>query len=348
MYSRSMAKLNISKYQKRVIFPKGKQKEFVEAVESKLGLNLKELANLAGIHLRSLTDWKREKYSVSLYAFEKLSRKAGLPKPVGVKIKEPFWYVSKGALAGWLATKKKYGERIPVDEKYRKKKWYEWWNKKGRYRKDLITGITKPFKKPKISKELAEFAGIMIGDGGMTKSQIRITFNKETDKDYCDFVENLANKIFNVPISRSYRKNQNAVDLVISRSELVNFCNKKLGLKIGNKLKQGVNIPEWIKRRLEFQKACLKGLIDTDGCIFNEVHKINGKRYSYKRINFTSQSPHLIKSVFSILKKLGFRPFIRRNGGSIQLENKEEINYYFKIIGTSNKKHLTRYLEGYV
>jgi len=54
------------------------------------------------------------------------------------------------------------------------------------------------------------------------------------------------------------------------------------------------------------------------------------------------------KISFWYSKKIGIRPFIRRNGGSVQLENKEEINYYFKIIGTSNKKHLTRYLEGYV
>lgn len=340
-----MAELSISNYHKRVIFPKGKQKKFIEVVKGKLGLNLKELANLAGIHIRSLTDWKREKYSMSLTALEKFCRKADLPKPTGIKIKEPFWYVSKGSLTGWLAVKKKYGGRIPVDEEYRKKKWYEWWNKKGRYRKDLITGITKPFKEPRKSKELAEFTGIMIGDGGMTKSQIRITLNKETDKDYCNFVENLINKIFKVPVSRSYRKNQNAVDLVISRSELVNFCNEKLGLKIGDKLKQGLDIPKWVKRKLEFQKVCLKGLVDTDGCVFNEIHKINGKRYSYKKINFTSRSPYLIKSVFNIFEKLRLNPVARRNGDSVQLENKEEIDYYFKTIGTSNKKHLTRYLE---
>lgn len=342
-----MADLNISNYSKRVKFPKGKQKEFIELIKNKLDLSLKELADLGGIHIRSLIDWKREKFSMSLSALKEFCREAKLPQPTGIKIKEPFWYVSKGSLAGWLAVKEKYGG-VPLDEEYRKKRWYEWWNREGRYRKDLITGITKPFKKPKISKELAEFAGIMIGDGGMTKSQLRITFNKETDKDYCNFVENLVNRIFNVPISRSYRKNQNAVDLVISRSELVNFCNENLGLKIGNKIKQKVDIPEWIKTRFKFQKACLRGLVDTDGCIFNEIHKINGKRYSYKRINFTSQSPYLIKSVFNIFRKLGFRPFIRRNGGSVQLENKEEIDYYFKIIGTSNKKHLVRFGEEYV
>lgn len=347
MYNGDMAESFNTTYPKRIQFLENEQRKFIELVMEKLNADANKLSLLVGVSPRTIRDWRREKLLMSLPALEKFCIKAKLPFPIGIKIKEPFWYASKGALSGWLAVKEKYG-RVPVDEEYRKKKWYEWWNKEGRYRKDLITGITKPFKKPKISKELAEFAGIMMGDGGMTKSQLRITFNKETDKDYCDFVENLINKIFNVPISRSYRKNQNAVDLVISRSELVNFCNEKLGLKIGNKLKQGIDIPEWAKSSFEFQKACLRGLVDTDGCIFNEVHKINGKRYSYKRINFTSQSPYLIKSVFNVFKELGFSPFIRRKGGSVQLENKEEINYYFKVIGTRNKKHLTRFLEEYV
>ncbi len=63
--------------------------------------------------------------------------------------------------------------------------------------------------------------------------------------------------------------------------------------------------------------------MDTDGCIFNECHVINNKKYCYPRLSFVSFSWQLRLSVFKILQKLNFPPKIRNNR-SVQLEKRKD------------------------
>jgi len=338
-----MAELLNVKYDKRAIFPSGEQGRFLLIAKKRLGFLWPQFADKIKVHRRTLNDWKRETCSIPLGALKKVCRVAKLKMPKDIEIREPFWYAPKGARAGWLAVYKKYG-RVGGDPEYRKKKWREWWEKEGKYRKHPIINVSKSIKKPHFSKELAEFVGIMMGDGGINRYQIKVSVNREDDKEYGHFVENLIKKLFSVPVARYYRKDSLEMNLVVSRVELVKFCNKKLGLKIGNKLEQGLDIPRWIKNNIEYQKFCLRGLIDTDGCLFYERHKIKNKVYSYRRLNFTSYSSDLRSSVFSIFKKLNMSPKIRNNR-SVQIENKDEISQYFGIIGTHNPKHERRFLE---
>ena len=331
-----MAEKDISK---RVIFPDGEQGKFIELILETIPVS--EAAKLCGVSKRTIRDWRREKFSVNYGSLLLLSERAKIPTPSKIKLKDRYWYTVVGSSVGAIAMLKKYG-RVGGDPEYRKKKWYEWWEQKGRHQKHPIIGITKPIKKPRFSKELAEFAGIMMGDGGITKYQLRVTLNGEDDKEYALFVKKFIEEIFEVPVSLTHRTGQVAVDLSISRRELVTFCNKKLGLKIGNKLKQGLDVPDWIKGNLEFQKACIRGLIDTDGCIFDEIHHIRGKNYSYKRLNFRSSSFPLRISVFSFLREFGMKPKWR-NTTAVQLERKEDIDRYFKLIGTNNPKHQERF-----
>ena len=110
-------------------------------------------------------------------------------------------------------------------------------------------------------------------------------------------------------------------------------------------MKQQVGIPDWIMENCEFRKSCLRGLFDTDGCIFHERHKIKNKVYSYKRLNFTNASLNLVKSVQTILSDLGFKPKIRRKFRVVQIEDLKGINTYFETVGTSNPKHKLRFGE---
>ncbi|HCC59738.1 MAG: hypothetical protein A2402_02610 [Candidatus Staskawiczbacteria bacterium RIFOXYC1_FULL_37_43] len=329
-------------YKKRAIFPKGRQSKFLLNAFNKSHLSWFELAKKINIHERTLNDWKREQYSMPIDKLKKICDIANINMP-DVVIKDPFWYVNLGAKNGGLATIKKYG-RVGGDPEYRKKKWYEWWEKEGKNRKDIHIGKIKNIRIPSLSKELAEFTGIVMGDGGITQNQVMISTNSIDDKKYGYFIKKLIKKLFNVNASIYYTVRARVMIIAVSRKKLVEFCNKKLELKIGNKLKQGLDIPNWIKGNLEFEKVCVRGLIDTDGSIFNECHNINGKKYNYKRLNFTSASPELRKSVFNILQKNGLSPKIRNNR-CVQIEDKAKIKEYFEIIGTHNPKHLKRYYK---
>ena len=87
----------------------------------------------------------------------------------------------------------------------------------------------------------------------------------------------------------------------------------------------------------------MRGLFDTDGSIFNHSYKVKDKEYSYKKFCFTSASPPLITSVFSVLQKWGFNPIISKDKRQIRLESKKDMGNYIKTIGSSNPKHLKKY-----
>lgn len=278
---------------------------------------------------------------VNFNALQKLCKKSNISFPPNIKIKERYWYASKGAFNGWKAVVKKYGG-IPGDSEYRKKKWREWWNEEGRYKKHPIIAVSMPIKKPAFSKELAEFVGIVLGDGGISQRQVAITLHSLDDKEYSKFVISLIKKLFHVPVGIHHNKGSLSIDLVVSRSELVHFCVEKLGLKKGNKVRQQVDIPNWVKENNQYAIACLRGLMDTDGCVFNHRYKVNNKFYEYKKISFTNSSNPLRQSVFNILKKNNFNPrFAPRK--DVRLDSIGDVKRYFILISSHNPKYLKKY-----
>ena len=339
-----MAEKNNRKYDKRLIFPVGKQRDFLIKSRQALGISWPEIAKIAKVHNRTIRDWRREKYSIQYRVAKRIECLSKVSLPKEVEIKDPFWYSAKGSDLGWRVVLERYGH-VGGDPEYRKKKWREWWEKEGKYNPSCIVAA-KVIKKPKFSKKLAEFVGIVMEDGGLTKSQLHVSCNSRDDREYAFFVKNLIENLFDAPVSICYPKYALVMELVVSRKMLVEFCNQKLGLYVGNKLKQGLDVPLWVKQNVNFQKACIRGLFDTDGCLFYERYRIKGKVYSYQRLNFASASPQLRESVHLFLRQLGFSSKIRNNR-CVQVEDKREIKRYFDVIGTHNPKHLRRFMEEY-
>lgn len=333
-----MAELGI-KYYKRTVFPKGKQKDFLKKIQNQLNLTLKELASLVGIHIRSMTDWKREKFSMSLPALKKLCRRARIPLPKNIEIKEPFWYVYKGGKVGGLVVYKKYG-KIGGDSEYRRKKWYEWWEKEGKFKKHSIFNSL-PINIPQKSSKLAEFVGILLGDGSLTKKQVTITLNRIDDRDFIPRVKNLIQKLFVVKPSINERKEENTVSITVSRTKLVQFFSK-MGLSVGGKVKHQVDVPCWIKKCNLFTKFCLRGLFDTDGCFYIDKHRYKDKVYYNCAMNFTNRSLPILFFFKTKLEQFGFHP-THNTKFSISLRREDEIIKYFQAIGSANPKHLKKF-----
>lgn len=327
---------------KRVKFPQNAQREFILHSKKKLDLTWNEFAKILGVSARQVMDWKNEKFSMPLNAVKIICRKTQSKLPKSIKILDAYWYVTKGARSGGLAVYQKYGS-IGGDSEKRKKKWREWWRKRGQFKKNSIFNKPLSIKKPCKSAELAEFVGIVMGDGGISKYQLTITLNFKDDKEYIKFVVKLIKKLFNVKPSIYHNPKDSVDDIVVSRIELIKFCMEKLGLKKGNKMKQQIDIPEWIKNNKKFQTACVRGLVDTDGSVFTHRYKVNGKMYNYKKMAFTSRSKPLVSSVYDIFKSIGLNPNIAQKGRDVRIDSVEGVKKYFQIIGTDNPKHLRRY-----
>ena len=131
----------------------------------------------------------------------------------------------------------------------------------------------------------------------------------------------------------------------ISRTELVKYLHK-WGLVIGNKVKQQINIPDWIKNNQQYCIECIRGLLDTDGSIVIHKYLSGNKYYTYKKLDFTSRSALLLMSVSGILTKLGIKNGVRKN--NIRIEAQKDVKKYFSIVGSHNPKHIKRYNNGEV
>lgn len=327
----------------RAIFPKDQQRAFIEETQRKLHIGTGALAKFLSVSTRTITDWKREKFSMSFAAVKKISRTIAQPIPRIANIKKPYWYASRAGHAGGLALYKKYGI-VGGDPKYRIKKWRAWWKKEGKYKPWSTIMKAKPIQKPHRSKALAEFVGIMLGDGGMSQRQLTVTLHHVDDRAYLVFVKRLIGKLFHVPTTVYHDQKDSVHRLTVSRTELVRFCTK-IGLIMGNKVIHQVNIPSWILHSHQYSIACLRGLIDTDGSIFQHRYRVKGKWYTYTKMGFTNRSKPLLCSVQKILKNLKIYSIITGKY-NVRIDSQSGLHRYFATVGSHNPKHLKRYHHG--
>ena len=138
----------------------------------------------------------------------------------------------------------------------------------------------------KESSELAEMVSIILGDGSIPKneSRVRITLNKTEEPQYRKFVYGFMQKLFMKNPTIYKPKDANAVKMSLNSKEVVRGLIKK-GLKSGDKKKNQVEVPQWIKKEKENRRSSIRGLIDTDGTI--HIHKRNKSvRITFKNSSF--------------------------------------------------------------
>jgi hypothetical protein len=330
---------------KRVKFQKNKQSAFLFSAKNKLGTTWNEFSKSLKISERNLSDWKREKITLPLAAVKTICKKTGLSFPENIKLLSPYWYAKKGAGKGGLAVLKKY-KVIGGDPNVRMEKWREWWEREGRFKIHPVLSKKLPFRKPKKSEKLAELIGIILGDGGISRYQIKITLHSKDDLAFSKFVVKLIRELIEVKPSVHFRQDCKVLNIEISRIGLVDYITGQLGLKIGNKVKQQVDIPQWIMHKKEYKMACLRGLIDTDGTVIIHRYKSKDRFYVYKKLGFTNRSFPLLKFVNGMLTELKIKNRIAKDQYDIRIEAIADVKKYFDLVGSNNPKHLKRYLTG--
>jgi len=328
----------------RLIFKAGEQRKFLLEVEKKSGLKVGALAKMVGVVGRSYRDWKREKLNMSLSATHDLCESFGIKLSEEVDVMIRRWKINKSSKAriGGLVCYRKHGSFATLEGR-----------RKGGakalavLRKRGIIPYAKEYNFQKIkSEELAEFVGIMLGDGGITMSQACITLNSEADREYLGFVIGIISRLFNFVPHYIKRKDSKANCIYCNGINYVR-CLTELGLKIGNKVKLQVDVPEWIEDKVDFKIACVRGLMDTDGGVFIHKYKVNEKEYKYLKISFSNRSEPLLHFVERVLRGLKLNPKIvlGRENKQVWLYNHREVEKYLQVVGTHNPR-LLRNLGG--
>lgn len=317
----------------RTIFPKGRQKLFIKLAIKKSGLSRAQISNKFKVCLRSLSDWANEKYSMPFDFVKKISKLINIALPEEIKIVSRYWYAAKAGKLGGRKYFEIYGSPgTPVGRVLGGRQSIS-------VHKKLKTNFirSKKIVSPAKTKELAELFGIILGDGGVTKYQLIITLNRHTDHGYYLTTKRLIEQLFNIKCSVIYKGN--CVLIVVNSVNVVVFLIKR-GLRLGNKVLNQIDVPEWIKKNDHFSRRCIRGLVDTDGCIYFEKHRYKERTYKNICLNFSNRSVPLLKFVYEFLNRQGIK--VKLNRCSVKVGIKEDVKKYFELIGSSNPKHMDK------
>lgn len=321
-------------------YKKGAQRIFILKAQDLLNITGREFSQKLKISRRTLADWTKERINMSMISAQKISKLTHIPIPKNHSIIDWRIHMKNAGKIGGRNKFIMYGN-VGGDETYRKEKWKQWWKSVGQYKKKAkgFQSLIK-IKIPRKSKLLAEFIGIMLGDGNISPYNIGITLSSE-EKEYIQYVCKVIQKLFGVLPKISKHKLLKAVSIIVNRKLLVNFC-QEIGFKMGNKVKNQVDIPAWIKENKTFARECIRGLFDTDGCFFNHSYTVREKRYSYFKIAFTNASAPLVSSVAKTLINFGFHVRISKNYKDVRIEDNQYVRKYIEEIGSNNHKHLQK------
>ena len=182
------------------------------------------------------------------------------------------------------------------------------------------------------NSELAEMVSIILGDGSVpkTENRVRITLNKTEEPQYRKFVYQFMEKLFKKKPTIYEPKDANAVKMSINSKEVVKGLIDK-GVKPGDKKKNQVSVPQWIKKEEENRRSSIRGLVDTDGSI--HIHKHN----KAIRITFKNASLPLINDYkemcesFNIPTQKIFYDKVKDNFDT-QIEGKKDVVNFIENI----------------
>lgn len=291
----------------RLRFVKGKQKELIHKFRVNNKLSWKELCNLLNVKYGKLIAYFNETSLVDEEIYKILDDDSNYKRFI-IEEKEEGWGRKKGGLNSF--------------------------------------GNTKKIKKPKESKALAEFYGAMLGDGNSHRTKyyksrdnkrgvyvIRIVGDSRLDRRYhLEHLKPLIEKLFAVKVNSKFLRGRNVMFIEAYGVELIRFLEKK-GFPSGNKIKNKLRIPNWIKKNENYLKACLRGLYDTDG----SVYKLTNQKSH--QICFTNVNLFLMEEVRDSLLSLGIN-CSKISKKDIYITRKSELRKFLKLIGFSNDRHL--------
>lgn len=184
-----------------------------------------------------------------------------------------------------------------------------------------------PFANHKIV--LAYIIGIALGDGNLSNPNGRaVRLRISCDTVYPKLIKHISHAI-------QILLPKNKVSFIKRKARCIdiscysNQWPQLLGWDVGDKQSQEVHIPEWIQQNEKYIIPCIRGLIETDGSVYNDR--------GYKTVFFTSTIKKLANDVYFSLQQLGYTPKFYSIQPSQKDFKKRQIRYNIRL--TKNVDH---------
>lgn len=182
----------------------------------------------------------------------------------------------------------------------------------------------------KYTKDLAEFFGIMLGDGKLSYYQIVVTLGTK-ELAYAEYVVGLIEKLFSVKPKIGIRKN-GYKDVYLGSVDLTAWLQKE-GL-VYNKVLAQVDAPQWIFSSSEYINGFLRGFFDTDGSVYKLRFGV--------QLSFNNKSLPLLNAIYKMLHAVGYHPS-KIGGFKIYITKRQDVKRFFEEIQPANIKHVKRF-----
>lgn len=189
---------------------------------------------------------------------------------------------------------------------------------------------------PQMSEKLAEFLGLLYGDGCLGNYNYLIDISGDSKADFLYHhyhVKPLICELFDLIPRFKYEKHAQEIHTQLTTKMLHDGISKVFSFPIGHK-KGRMHIPKEIYQNDCYKRAFLRGLFDTDGGVHRH-HKTS------IQVQFTSYDPVFMNQVRDLFREFGFNA--RINKTDLQLRGKTEIDRFFSEIKPANPKHLYKY-----
>lgn len=191
-----------------------------------------------------------------------------------------------------------------------------------------------------LSENLAEFVGIMLGDGHINLSNYQFTIAcGAVDAEYITkHIPSLVSGLFSKEV---HIKDFEGIyfHCVFSSKKVCEYLVDNIGMFGGRKL--AVEIPDIFFKTVALLTGCVRGLFDTDGGLHRH-HKHSAQ------LIFTNKCVSLVDSLKKALILLGYHPSLYHNKKrkiySLYLFNADVRRYFLKI-GSSNHKNNIKFLR---
>jgi len=188
----------------------------------------------------------------------------------------------------------------------------------------------KKLKYPR-TKVSAYLLGIALGDGNLVKMPRCLKLRL-----FCDIKYPILIKKWVKACSEVFPKNKvSVVHRVQSNIDVVYVHSKVLedmpwSPIAGAKVLQDIRIPKWISEK-GYDVDCIRGLFESDGCIYVQKISKKGKMYRYRRIGFSNSSEGIVAFV---------KQFLDKHKISFTIYQRKEVHYYKGKMIKNNKPNI--------